>query len=71
MYPFGSKEKDGGDHTHLRSMVTKTEPIHPPPLLGKLGVQAAAPVSHGSRFLISPHYPDEALNWPALIPFEL
>jgi hypothetical protein len=32
------ERKDGGDHTHLRSMVTKTEPTRPPPLLGKLGV---------------------------------
>ena len=55
MYPFRSKEKDGGDHTHLRSMVTKTEPIHPPPLLGKLGVQGSdsriawEPVPHKTR----------------------
>src|SRR4249919_3424167 len=46
------ERKDGGDHTHLRSMVTKTEPIRPPPLPGMFGVPGSGSVSHGSRFLI-------------------
>ena len=33
-------------------MVTKTEPIRPPPLPGMFGVPGSGSVSHGSRFLI-------------------
>src|ERR1700756_3378603 len=45
--------KDGGNHTHLRSMATKTKPIRPPPLPGIFGVPGATPVTHGGGFLIS------------------
>ena len=50
-----AERKDEGDHTHLRSMMTKTEPIRPPPLPGISGVPDSAssiawePVLHKTR----------------------
>jgi Terminase small subunit len=34
------------------------------------GFSAKTAYSQGQR-LLNPHYPDERLNWPGLIPFEL
>src|SRR5215472_14087947 len=43
------ERKDEGNHTHLRSMVTKPKPIRPPPLPGIFGVPGS-----GSRIAWEP-----------------
>src|SRR5690348_15602272 len=49
------RKKRRGNQTHLRSMVTKTEPIRPPPLPGIFGVPGSGsriawePVPHNTR----------------------
>src|SRR5262249_25670528 len=46
------ERKDEGNHTHLRSMVTKPKPIRPPPPPGIFGMPGGGSRKAGSRFLI-------------------